>query len=72
MRISFAIVPATVLAATAMLISSAPISGTAIACGFHGKKTVTRKEATVSERDRGRCWQYRHIAGRWKRVYVCH
>jgi hypothetical protein len=86
MKVRSAIMPAVVLAIAASIFGAlvTPISGTAIAggpllpihCGSGGcslNKVVTRKEADLSDGERhfGACWQYRRVAGRFKRTYVC-
>ena len=87
MKTISAIALAVVLTAATPIFSPpvTPISGTAIAgesllrvhCGVSfrsSKKLITKKETNVSDGDRhnGACWQYRHVAGRWKRMYVCY
>jgi hypothetical protein len=87
MKVRSAIVPAVVLAVAAPIFGApvTPISGTAIAggpllrthCGIGVcslNKVVTIKGVNVSDGERhfGSCWQYRRVAGRLKRKYVCH
>jgi len=85
MKVRSAILPAVVLAIASIFGALVtPISGTAIAggsllpihCGSgvcSSNKVVTSKEANLSDGERhfGSCWQYRRVAGRFKRTYVC-
>ncbi len=73
MKTSLALALSVVLAAVTLTLGApvTPISGTAVA-GSPFPGTYCGVNFCPPKKHYGRCWQYRLIAGRWKRMYVCY